>query len=181
MVVGSYEYYKQKAAPAIKQDFKLASAMAVPRLHKIVLNMGVGAAKENKNLLTNALNELTLISGQKALATKAKKAISQFKIRKDMEIGAAVTLRGKKMYDFFCRLIHVAIPRVRDFNGLSRKSFDQHGNYTFSLKEQIVFPEIVFDKVDKICGLNITIVTTTDSREMALRLLELMGMPFKKK
>lgn len=151
----------------------------VPRLNKIVLNMGLGDVKDNSKSMGIAINEMALISGQKPVATKAKKAISNFKVREGMKIGAKVTLRGKRMFEFLDKLISIALPRVRDFRGLSRKSFDGRGNYALGVKEQIIFPEINYDKIEKIRGFDILIVTTAKSDSEALSLLEAMGMPFK--
>jgi large subunit ribosomal protein L5 len=151
----------------------------VPKLNKVVLNMGLGDVKDNSKSFGVAINELALISGQKPVATKAKKAISNFKVRQGMKIGAKVTLRGKRMYEFLDKLISIALPRVRDFRGLSRKSFDGKGNYALGVKEQIIFPEINYDKIEKIRGFDILIVTTAKSDSEALSLLEAIGMPFK--
>jgi large subunit ribosomal protein L5 len=154
--------------------------MQVPKLTKIVLNMGLGEAIENKKLLETGLEELALISGQKSVKTKAKKSIATFKIRKGMEIGCRVTLRGNMMYEFLERFISIALPRVRDFRGLPRDSFDGRGNYAIGIKEQIIFPEIDYDKVEKIHGMNVVICTSAKKDEEALKLLEAFGMPFKK-
>jgi large subunit ribosomal protein L5 len=153
--------------------------MQVPKLEKIVLNVGMGDAHSNPNYMNSVLEELALITGQKAVKTKARKSIANFKIREGYEVGARVTLRGDKMYEFLDRLINIALPRVRDFKGLSAKSFDTNGNYNFSIKEQIIFPEINFDKTEKIHGINITIVTTAKTKEEALALLREFKMPFK--
>jgi len=151
----------------------------VPRIEKICLNQGVGAAVQDKKLIDIAVDELTTIAGQKAVATKAKKAISNFKLRENMPIGATVTLRGKRMYEFLDRLITISLPRVRDFRGVSEKSFDGRGNYTLGVKEQIIFPEISIDKVTKLTGMSITFVTSTKSDQEAYVLLKALGMPFK--
>ncbi|MCL7487924.1 MAG: 50S ribosomal protein L5 [Desulfobulbaceae bacterium] len=155
--------------------------MEIPRIEKIVLNMGLGEAVQNPKVVEHAANELTLIAGQKAVITRAKKSIAGFKLREGMPIGCRVTLRQDKMYDFLSRLINIALPRVRDFRGISPKGFDGRGNYSLGVKEQIIFPEIEYDKIDKIRGLNISIVTTAQNDESALSLLRLMGMPFKAK
>ncbi len=153
--------------------------MAVPHLHKIVLNMGIGEATQNAKILDPAANELAQIAGQKPVITKAKKSIAAFKVRAGMPIGAMVTLRGDRMYEFFDRLVNVALPRVRDFRGVSTKSFDGRGNYTLGLKDQLVFPEIDYAKVDKLKGMNVTIVTTAKDDNQARALLKHMGMPFR--
>ncbi|OHD56054.1 MAG: 50S ribosomal protein L5 [Spirochaetes bacterium GWF1_51_8] len=163
------------------EEFKYGSPMAVPKVEKISINMGVGEAITDKNVLDAAADELTLIAGQHAVKTIAKKSISNFKLRQGMPIGARVTLRGERMFDFLDKLISVALPRVRDFNGLKTSSFDGRGNYSIGLKEQIVFPEIDYDKINKVRGLDITIVTTAQSDEEALKLLSFLGMPFKEK
>ena len=172
------EYYKT-IRPKLMKDFQLKSIMQVPRLEKIVLNVGIGDAHANTNALNAAIEELTLITGQKAIKTVAKKPISNFKIRDGYEVGCRVTIRGDKMYEFLDRLINISLPRVRDFRGLSPKSFDNFGNYNFSIMEQIVFPEIDFDKVDKIHGINITIVSTGNKQEEVKALLDEFGMPFR--
>ena len=172
--------YKQEVVPALMKRFSYGSVMEVPRLEKICLNRGVNGAVTDKKLIDVALDELTTITGQKAVATMSKKDISNFKLRKNMPIGARVTLRGVKMYEFLDRLIATALPRVRDFKGISEKAFDGRGNYTLGVTEQIIFPEIDIDKVNKITGLDITFVTTADTNEEAFELLKEMGMPFKK-
>jgi large subunit ribosomal protein L5 len=172
--------YKQEVVPALMKRFSYGSVMEVPRLEKICLNRGVNGAVTDKKLIDVALDELTTITGQKAVATMSKKDISNFKLRKNMPIGARVTLRGVKMYEFLDRLIATALPRVRDFRGISEKAFDGRGNYTLGVTEQIIFPEIDIDKVNKITGLDITFVTTADTNEEAFELLKEMGMPFKK-
>jgi large subunit ribosomal protein L5 len=172
--------YKQEVVPALMKRFSYGSVMEVPRLEKICLNRGVNGAVTDKKLIDVALDELTTITGQKAVATMSKKDISNFKLRKNMPIGARVTLRGVKMYEFLDRLIATALPRVRDFKGISEKAFDGRGNYTLGVTEQIIFPEIDIDKVNKITGLDITFVTTADTNEEAYELLKEMGMPFKK-
>jgi len=171
--------YKNEVVPALMKRFSYKSVMEVPRLEKINLNRGVNGAVTDKKLVDVALDELTQISGQKAVATMSKKDISNFKLRKNMPIGARVTLRGVKMYEFLDRLIATALPRVRDFKGVNEKSFDGRGNYTLGVTEQIIFPEIDIDKVNKITGLDITFVTTAQTNEEAFELLKEMGMPFR--
>jgi len=175
------ERYKEDIIPALKEKLEIKNVMQVPRLEKIVLNMGVGKAIQDSKLLDEAVMTLTAISGQKPVITKAKLAISNFKLRKGMSIGAKVTLRSDKMYEFMDRLISIAIPRIRDFRGLSRKSFDGNGNYTLGIKEQIVFLEIDRDKISRISGMDICICTSTNEDDKALALLEELGMPFRKK
>ena len=171
--------YKAEVVPALMKKFSYGSIMQAPRLEKICLNRGVNGAVTDKKLVDVAVDELTTISGQKAVATMSKKDISNFKLRKNMPIGARVTLRGVKMYEFLDRLIAVALPRVRDFKGINDKSFDGRGNYTLGVTEQIIFPEIDIDKVNKITGLDITFVTTASTNEEAFELLKELGMPFK--
>lgn len=171
--------YKKEVVPALMKRFSYKSVMEVPRLEKIALNRGVNGAVSDKKLVDIALEELTLITGQKAVSTKSKKDISNFKLRKDMPIGAKVTLRGVKMYEFLDRLIATALPRVRDFRGVNEKSFDGRGNYTMGVTEQIIFPEVDIDKVTKITGLDITFVTTANTNEEAFELLKELGMPFR--
>lgn len=171
--------YKNEVVPALMKKFSYKSVMQAPRLEKICLNRGVNGAVADKKLVDVAVEELTTITGQKAVATMSKKDISNFKLRKHMPIGARVTLRGVKMYEFLDRLIAVALPRVRDFKGVSEKSFDGRGNFTLGVTEQIIFPEIDIDKVNKITGLDITFVTTAETNEEAYELLKEMGMPFK--
>jgi large subunit ribosomal protein L5 len=161
------------------KEFELKNPMAVPKLHKIVINMGVGEATQNAKILDPAANELTQITGQKPVITRAKKSIAAFKVREGMPIGAMVTLRGHRMYEFFDRLVNVALPRVRDFRGVSTKSFDGRGNYTLGLHDQLIFPEIDYAKVDKLKGMNVTIVTTAKSDDQARALLRHLGMPFR--
>jgi large subunit ribosomal protein L5 len=173
------ERYKKEVVPAMMKRFGYKSVMQVPKLEKINLNRGVNGAVSDKKLVDVALDELTLITGQKAVSTKSKKDISNFKLRKDMPIGARVTLRGVKMYEFLDRLIATALPRVRDFRGVNEKSFDGRGNYTMGVTEQIIFPEVDIDKVNKITGLDITFVTTADTNEEAFELLKELGMPFR--
>ncbi len=173
------EKYKAEVIPALMKRFNYKSIMQVPRLEKINLNRGVNGAVTDKKLVDIALDELTTISGQKAIATMSKKDISNFKLRKNMPIGARVTLRGEKMYEFLDRLIAVALPRVRDFKGVNEKSFDGRGNYTMGVTEQIIFPEIDIDKVSRITGMDITLVTTAKNDEEAYELLRELGMPFR--
>ena len=173
--------YKKEVVPALMKKFGYSTIMQAPRLAKICLNRGVNGAVADKKLVDIAVDELTTITGQKAVATMSKKDISNFKLRKNMPIGARVTLRGEKMYEFLDRLIAVSLPRVRDFKGVSEKAFDGRGNYTLGVTEQIIFPEIDIDKVNKITGLDITFVTTAETNEEAFELLKEMGMPFRKK
>jgi large subunit ribosomal protein L5 len=171
--------YTGEVRPALRQRFGIKHDLAVPRLAKIVLNMGVGKARENKALIEHAANDLATIAGQKPKITKAKAAVSGFRLREGMPIGCVVTLRGKRMYEFFDRLVSVAIPRIKDFRGLSRKSFDGRGNYSMGLSEQGVFPEIRVDNLQLVQGLDVTICTTADDDAKAEALLEAMGMPFR--
>jgi len=173
------DIYIQEIVPKLMKDFNYKSVMEVPRVEKVVLNMGLGEAIQNVKILDSATEELGLISGQKAVITKAKKSIATFKLRQGMPIGAMVTLRKQKMFEFLDRLINISIPRVRDFKGVSSKAFDGNGNYSMGVKEQLIFPEINYDKIDKIKGLNITIVTTAKSDEECRALLKYMGMPFR--
>ena len=175
------EKYRKDVVPALMKRFNYDSVMQVPRLEKICLNRGVNGAVTDKKLVDVAVDELTQITGQKAVATMSKKDISNFKLRKNMPIGARVTLRGVKMYEFLDRLIATALPRVRDFKGINEKAFDGRGNYTLGVTEQIIFPEVDIDKVNKITGLDITFVTTANTNEEAFELLKEMGMPFRKK
>jgi len=172
--------YKDEIVPMMMERFKYTSIMRVPRLVKVCLNQGVGKATQEKKLVDDALEQMTSITGQRAVATKSKKDISNFKLRVDIPIGARVTLRGDRMYEFLDRLIAVALPRVRDFRGVNNKSFDGRGNYTIGITEQIVFPEIDIDKVGSITGMDITIVTSAPNNDEAYALLEALGMPFKK-
>lgn len=173
------ERYKQEIAPQLMKDFDIKNPMRTPKLEKIVLNMGIGEAIANAKILDTAADELSAISGQKPVITKAKKSIAAFKLRKGMPIGTSVTLRGDQMYEFLDRLISISLPRVRDFRGVSPKSFDGRGNYTLGVREQLIFPEIDFNKVDKTRGLNISIVTTAQTDEEARALLKALGMPFR--
>ncbi|PYZ95645.1 50S ribosomal protein L5 [Alteribacter lacisalsi] len=174
------ERYKQEIVPSLTEKFNYSSVMAVPKIDKIVINMGIGDAVQNSKVLDKAVEELTELSGQKPVITKAKKSIAGFKLREGMPIGAKVTLRGQRMYDFLDKLIAVSLPRVRDFRGISKKAFDGRGNYTLGVKEQLIFPEIEYDKVDKVRGMDIVIVTTAETDEEARQLLTEMGMPFQK-
>jgi large subunit ribosomal protein L5 len=173
------ERYTKEIAPALAKEFDIKNPMAVPRLEKIVLNMGLGEAVANSKIVDTAIEELTSIAGQKPVVTKAKKAIAAFKLRQGMPIGSMVTLRGDRMYEFLDRLVSVALPRVRDFRGVSPKAFDGRGNYTLGVREQLIFPEIDFNKVDKTRGMNISIVTTARDDEQARALLKALGMPFR--
>ncbi len=172
--------YVKDIVPALKQKFSYKSVMQVPRIEKICINKGMGVAVTDKKLIDVAIDEITAISGQKAVATKSKKAISNFKLRENMPIGVRVTLRGDRMYEFLDRLMNIALPRVRDFRGVSAKGFDGRGNYTLGVKEQIIFPEISIDKVNKISGMDITFVTTAQTDEESYELLKEFGMPFAK-
>ncbi|WP_332696609.1 50S ribosomal protein L5 [Halalkalibacter lacteus] len=174
------EKYSSEIVPSLVEKFNYSSVMAVPKLEKIVVNMGVGDAVSNAKALDKAVEELTEITGQKPLVTKAKKSIAGFKLREGMPIGAKVTLRGERMYDFLDKLISVSLPRVRDFRGVSKKAFDGRGNYTLGVKEQLIFPEVDYDKVDKVRGMDVVIVTTANTDEEARELLTQMGMPFQK-
>ena len=171
--------FEKEVAPALLKELELKNPMAVPRLHKIVVNMGVGDATQNAKVLDPAVNELGQITGQKPVVTRAKKSIAAFKVRQGQSIGAMVTLRGDRMYEFFDRLVNIVLPRVRDFKGVSSKSFDGRGNYTIGLHDQLIFPEISYEKVDKLKGMNVTIVTTAQSDNQARALLKHMGMPFR--
>jgi large subunit ribosomal protein L5 len=171
--------FKAEIAPALMKEFELSNPMAVPHLHKIVVNMGVGEATQNAKILDPAVNELGQITGQKPVVTKAKKSIAAFKVRAGQSIGAMVTLRGDRMYEFLDRLVNVVLPRVRDFKGVSTKSFDGRGNYTLGLHDQLIFPEIDYAKVDKMKGMNVTIVTTAQNDDQARALLKHLGMPFR--
>jgi len=175
------EKYLKEIVPALKSKFQYKSVMQVPKIEKICINKGMGVAVTDKKLIDVGLEEITNITGQKAVATKSKKAISNFKLRENMPIGVRVTLRGDKMYEFLDRLMSIALPRVRDFRGVSNKGFDGRGNYTLGVKEQIIFPEISIDKVGKISGMDITFVTSASSDEESLELLKAFGMPFAQK
>lgn len=173
------EKYTNEVVPALIEQFQYQTVMQVPKLEKICINQGVGAATQDKKLIDNAVAELTLIAGQKAVPTKAKKSVSNFKLREGMPIGVRVTLRNERMYEFLDRLIAVALPRVRDFRGINDKSFDGRGNYSMGVTEHIIFPEIDLDKVSKITGMDITFVTTAETDAEAFALLKLMGLPFR--
>jgi large subunit ribosomal protein L5 len=173
-------YYEEEIVPKLKEKFNFGNINEVPKIKKVVLNMGLGEAIQNIKILDSAVEELTTIAGQRPVVTRAKKSIAAFKLREGMPIGCMVTLRGKRMYDFLNKLINIALPRVRDFRGISPKAFDGVGNYSLGVKEQIIFPEIDYDKIDKIKGMNITIVTTAKTNEHGRELLTLMGMPFRK-
>jgi large subunit ribosomal protein L5 len=173
------EKYKNEIAPALAKDFGIKNPMAIPRIEKIVVNMGIGEAIGNAKILDTAVEELRAVTGQKPVITKAKKSIASFKLRQGMNIGTMVTLRGERMYEFLDRLISVALPRMRDFRGISAKAFDGRGNYTLGVREQLIFPEIDFNKVDKTRGMNISIVTTAKNDEQSRALLKAMGMPFR--
>jgi large subunit ribosomal protein L5 len=172
-------YYLKEVVPNLIETFKYSNIMQVPKLDKIVLNMGLGEAIHNIKLLDSASEELMILSGQKPVITRAKKSIAAFKLREGMPIGCMVTLRSRRMYDFYYKLVNIALPRVRDFRGLSGKAMDGHGNYTLGIKEHIIFPEINYDKIDKIKGVNITVVTTAKTDEEGKELLKLLGMPFR--
>ena len=175
------DLYTNEIVPALMEKFKYRSVMQAPKLEKVVINMGVGDAKENPKFLEAAVNELAQITGQKPVVTKAKKSVANFKVRQGMSIGTKVTLRGDRMYEFIDRLLNIALPRVRDFRGVSAKSFDGRGNYALGIKEQLIFPEINYDAVDKVRGMDIIFVTTANTDEEARELLRLMGMPFASK
>jgi large subunit ribosomal protein L5 len=175
-----FDYYKKEVTPALMQKFGYKSPMQVPKLEKIVINMGLGEAIQNPKVLDAAVEDLQAISGQRPVVTRAKKSIAGFKVREGMPIGAKVTLRGERMYHFLDKLFTVALPRVRDFRGVSTKAFDGRGNYTLGLKEQLIFPEIEYDKIDKVRGMDVVFVTTAQTDEEARELLELLGMPFQK-
>ena len=173
------EQYEKVVVPALMKKFNYKSVMQVPKLEKIVINIGLGDVKENPKSLDNAIAELAMITGQKPIITKAKKSIAAFKLREGVNVGCKVTLRAGKMYDFAYKLFNVALPRVRDFRGLSNKSFDGRGNYSLGIKEQLIFPEIEYDKIDKTRGMDIIVVTTAKTDEEAKELLTLLGMPFR--
>lgn len=174
------EKYTETVKPSLMKEFNYTSTMQAPKIVKVVINMGVGDAITNSKLLDEAVEELTLIAGQKPVITKAKKSIANFKLREDMPIGCKVTLRGERMYEFLDKLFNISLPRVRDFRGVSATAFDGRGNYTLGVKEQLIFPEINFDKVNKVRGMDIVIVTTAQSNQEAYALLKGMGMPFAK-
>ncbi|MDY3845741.1 MAG: 50S ribosomal protein L5 [Eubacteriales bacterium] len=174
------ELYKNEVAPALMKKFEYKSVMQIPKFDKIVINVGAGDAKDNSKVIDTIIDEITLISGQKAVPTYAKKSVANFKLREGMKIGVKVTLRGERMYEFMDRLFNFALPRVRDFKGINQNAFDGRGNYSLGLKEQLIFPEIEYDKVDKVRGMDIVFVTTANTDEEAKELLTLMGAPFAK-
>lgn len=174
------DFYKNEVAPALMTKFSYKSVMQIPKLDKIVINVGAGEAKDNSKVIDAIVNDLGLITGQKALVCRARKSVANFKLREGMPIGAKVTLRGERMYEFLDRLFNVALPRVRDFRGINPNSFDGRGNYSMGLKEQLIFPEIDYDKVDKVRGMDISFITTAATDEEARELLTLMGAPFAK-
>jgi len=179
MAVRLKEHYSKNVAPALRKQFNYSSPMAIPRLAKITVNIGLGEATQNARLMDGAVQELGQITGQRPVVNKAKKSISAFKLRQGMPIGCSVTLRGERMYEFFDRLVNVALPRVRDFRGISAKSFDGRGNYTIGIRDQLIFPEIDYAKVEKMKGMNVTITTTARTDAEGLALLKAMGMPFR--
>ena len=172
------EFYKSDVAPALMKKFAYKSPMQIPRLEKVVVNVGAGDAKDNSKVIDSIIDDLTMITGQKAVPTTARKSVSNFKLRAGMHIGAKVTLRGDRMYEFADKLINIAIPRIRDFHGINGNCFDGRGNYALGVKEQLIFPEIEYDKIDKVRGMDIVFVTTAKTDEEAKELLRLMGMPF---
>jgi large subunit ribosomal protein L5 len=178
MVPRLKEKYDKEVAPALMQKFGYKSTMQIPKIEKIVLNMGVGDARENAKALDSATGDLAIITGQKPVITKAKKSVANFKVRQGMSIGCKVTLRGSRMYEFADKLLNIALPRVRDFRGISDKAFDGRGNYSLGIKEQLIFPEIEYDKVEKVRGMDVVFVTTAKTDEEARELLKLLGMPF---
>lgn len=179
MIARLKDIYAKQVVPAMMKEFKYSNVMQVPKLERIVLNVGLGEAVKDVKVIDAATRDMTLISGQKPVVTRAKKSIATFKLRAGMPIGCMVTLRGSKMYEFFDRFVNFSIPRIRDFKGMPDRSFDGRGNYTIGIKEQIIFPEVEYDKIDKIRGLNITINTTAKSDEEAKALLKFLGMPFR--
>lgn len=174
------EFYKNEVVPGLTKKFGYKNVMEVPKLDKVVINMGVGEAKDNAKLLESAVRDMEIIAGQKPVITKAKKSVANFKLREGMSIGCKVTLRGEKMYEFVDRLINLSLPRVRDFRGVNPNAFDGRGNYSLGIKEQVIFPEIEYDKIDKVRGMDIIFVTTAKTDEEARELLTLFGMPFRK-
>jgi len=174
-----FEQYKEEIQPALMEDFHYGSVMQVPRITKVVVNVGLGEALDNAKAIEFATNDIMAITGQRPIVTKAKKSIASFKLREGRAIGIKVTLRGERMWSFLTRLIHIALPRTRDFQGVSPDSFDGHGNYTLGLREQLIFPEVDYDQIDKIRGMEVSIVTTARSDEEGRRLLALLGMPFR--
>ncbi len=180
MVAGLKERYRQEVVPSLQKEFSYENPMQVPTLHKVVVNIGMGEVIQNSKAMDAAIADLTAITGQRPVITRAKKSVAAFKLREGMPIGCMVTLRGARMYYFLDKLINVALPRIRDFQGISPEAFDGRGNYTLGLREQLVFPEIDYDKIDKLRGMEISIVTTAPSDQEGRRLLSLLGMPFKK-
>lgn len=176
-----FEKYQKEVVPALMKKFKYKNIMQVPKMEKIVVNMGLGEAVQNIKILDHAVQELTVITGQKPVITRAKRSIAQFKLRQGMPIGCRVTLRKQRMYEFYNRLVNVALPRVRDFRGISPKSFDGRGNFAMGIKEQIIFPEVDYDSIDKIKGFNVVVTTTAKTDEEARELLKLLGMPFRER
>ena len=174
------EFYEKEIVPAMMEKFSYKNKMAVPKIDKVVVNVGLGEAKENAKVIDAAVSDITIVTGQKPIVTKAKKSVANFKLRQGMPIGVKATLRGEKMYSFLDRVINVALPRVRDFQGVSGEAFDGRGNYTLGIREQIIFPEISYENIDKIRGMNVIFVTTANSDEEAYELLRLFGMPFKR-
>src|SRR5574338_261596 len=174
------ERYRQEIVPELMKEFRYGNVMQVPRVEKVTLNIGLGEARENARAVDSATSDLATITGQKPVVTKAKRAIANFKIRENMSIGAAVTLRGDRMYEFLDRMLNAALPRIRDFHGVPTKAFDGRGNFSLGVREQLIFPEIDYDKVDRIRGMQVNIITTAKTDEEGKRLLELMGMPFAK-
>ncbi|MCL2396692.1 MAG: 50S ribosomal protein L5 [Defluviitaleaceae bacterium] len=174
------EFYEKEIVPAMMEKFSYKNKLAVPKIEKVVVNVGLGEAKDNAKAIESAMGDITIVTGQKPVPTKAKKSVANFKLRAGMLIGVKVTLRGEKMYSFVDRVISVALPRVRDFQGISGEAFDGRGNYTLGIREQIIFPEISYENIDKIRGMNIIIVTTAKTDEEAYELLKLFGMPFKR-
>ena len=172
-------FYLEKVFPKLQEKFQYKNTHQIPKVEKIVINRGIGEASQNAKVIEASVNEITTISGQKGIVTKSRKAIAGFKIRQDMPVGVCVTLRGDRMYAFFDRLIHLALPRIRDFQGLSPQSFDGHGNYSLGLKEQLMFPELDYDTIEKSRGMDISIVTSSKTDEEALSLLQFLGMPFR--
>lgn len=174
------EHYQTKVTEALKKEFNYTNDLQVPRVEKIVVNMGLGEATANSKLIESGVKELTIIAGQKPIVNRARKSIATFKVRKGMPVGTSVTLRGKRMYDFLAKLLHIALPRIKDFRGLSPKAFDGRGNYSLGLKEQLIFPEISYEKIDATRGMDIAIVTTARTDQEGLALLKQLGMPFRK-
>ena len=174
------EHYNTKVKEALKKEFDYKNELQIPRVEKVVINMGLGEATQNSKLIEGGVKELTTIAGQKPIVNRARKSIATFKVRKGMPVGCSVTLRGKRMYDFLAKLLHIALPRIKDFRGLSPKAFDGRGNYSLGLKEQLIFPEISYDKIDATRGMDIAIVTSAQTDQEGLALLKGMGMPFRK-